>query len=109
MSEVDTNEIHQAYQRVLKDKEILENECYLMKIEMDRMSRLLPNFGHSRSISNASSINNDEDFGYSSSRNTLDLKKGASSLTPPTSERQDGSETYTHRTTESTLKSSKRP
>lgn len=89
MSEVDTNEIHQAYQRALKDKEQVENDNLMLKEQVQRLTRSLPlNHGsHSRSISNASSINNDEDFGYASSKNTLELKKNSSSFTPPPSEK----------------------
>lgn len=83
LSEVDNNEIHQAYQRAIKDKENLESDNYILRNEIERLCHLVPkgNVTHSRSISNASSINNDEDFGYSSSRNTLEVKKGFS--TPP--------------------------
>lgn len=82
MSEVDSNEIHQAYQRLLKDKEAISSENVALQVEVKRLAGLLHQSvgggaGHSRSISNASSINNDDDFGYSSSRNTLDLKRAA--------------------------------
>ncbi len=84
LSEVDNNEIHQAYQHAIKDKENLESDNYILRNEIDRLLRLVPkgNVTHSRSISNASSINIDDDFGYSSSRNTLDVKKPGFS-TPP--------------------------
>lgn len=80
LSEIDNNEIHQAYQHAIKDKENLESDNYILRNEVDRLLRLVPkgNVTHSRSISNASSINIEEDFGYSSARNTLDVKK-----TPP--------------------------
>lgn len=89
MSEVDSNEIHQAYQRALKDKEIIENENISLKEQVQRLTRSLPltHGSHSRSISNASSINNDEDFGYASAKNTLELKKNSLSFTPPPSEK----------------------
>ncbi|XP_037046669.1 unconventional myosin-Va-like isoform X1 [Bradysia coprophila] len=85
LSEVDNNEIHQAYQHAIKDKENLESDNYILRNEIDRLVRLIPkgNITHSRSISNASSINIDEDFGYSSSRNTLEVKRPGHS-TPPT-------------------------
>lgn len=84
LSEIDNNEIHQAYQHAIKDKENLESDNYILRNEIDRLLRLVPksNVTHSRSISNASSINIDEDFGYSSARNTLDVKKAGFS-TPP--------------------------
>lgn len=84
LSEVDNNEIHQAYQHAIKDKENMESENYILKNEIDRLLRLVPkgNVTHSRSISNASSINIEDDFGYSSARNTLDVKKAGFS-TPP--------------------------
>lgn len=84
LSEIDNNEIHQAYQHAIKDKENLESDNYILRNEIDRLLRLVPkgNVTHSRSISNASSINIDEDFGYSSARNTLDVKKTGFS-TPP--------------------------
>lgn len=80
MSEVDTNDLNQAYQRAVKDKEVLENENYLLKEELARLQRTSANpsdyNGHSRSLSNASS-QNEEDFGYSSAKNTLELKRGS--------------------------------
>lgn len=85
--DVESNEIHQAYQRSLKDKEMIAIENAALHEENKRLSGLVHqlghggNAGHSRSISNASSINNDEDFGYSSSRNTMELRR-ATMLTP---------------------------
>lgn len=77
LSEVDNNEIHQAYQRAIKDKDSLENDNFILRNEIDRLLRLVPkgSVTHSRSISNASSVNVEEDFGYSSAKNTLDLKR----------------------------------
>lgn len=78
MSEVDSDEIHQAYQKTIKDKDYLENENILLRGEVDRLTRMTAKPGdyvtHSRSLSNASS-QNDEDFGYSSAKNTLDTKR----------------------------------
>lgn len=82
ISEEDTNEIHSAYQRAIKEKELIELENSSLKQELSRISRLVPS--HSRSISNASSVNNEDDFGYSSSKNTLENKKNSIMLTPPT-------------------------
>lgn len=80
LSEVDNNDIQQAYQRALNDKEKLENDNYLLRDQLQRLQRQhLPNSdfttNHSRSISNASSNNNEEDFGYASAKNTLDLRR----------------------------------
>lgn len=78
MSEVDSNEIHQAYQKTIKDKDYLENENIMLRGEVDRLRRMTTKSNdfvtHSRSLSNASSLN-DEDFGYSSAKNTLDTKR----------------------------------
>lgn len=79
LSEIDSDEIHHAYQKTIKDKEYLENEIIVLKSEISNLSQMVgvknPNFvTHSRSISNASS-QNEEDFGYSSSKNTLESKK----------------------------------
>lgn len=88
LSDVDNNEVHQSYQRVVKEKELLESENYLLKEEMNRLIKLAPPIAtvtHSRSASNVSSINMDDDFGYSSARNTLELKRenGIGFHTPP--------------------------
>ncbi|XP_067632478.1 unconventional myosin-Va isoform X2 [Eurosta solidaginis] len=76
-SEVETNEINEAYQRAIKEKEIIENENYMLKEELSRYHK--PNDSrdiqrHSRSVSNASS-QNEEDVGYVSAKNTLELKR----------------------------------
>lgn len=73
-SESDDNEIHQAYQKIAHEKEQLERENYMLSQEVERMSKQLPK-SHSRSVSNVSSVNIDEDFGYGSARNTLELKR----------------------------------
>lgn len=89
-SEFDVNDIHQAYQRAVNDKESLENDNQNMKQEIYRLQRIIskPNQlnSHSRSVSNASS-QNEEDFGYSSARNTLEPKK-ANSSTPTLDENE---------------------
>lgn len=89
-SEFDVNDIHQAYQRAVNDKELLENDNQNMKQEIYRLQRIIskPNQfnSHSRSVSNASS-QNEEDFGYSSARNTLEPKK-ANSSTPTLDENE---------------------
>lgn len=49
----------------------------MLKEEVKRLIRYAPtnSVTHSRSVSNVSSVNIDEDFGYSSSKNTLEIKK----------------------------------
>lgn len=103
LSEVDTNgeQIHQAYQKTIKDKDSLENENQFLRQEINRLSELhkTNKFAtHSRSISNASS-QNEEDFGYSSAKNTLDNKRTdiitpkadtSSTVTSPSSKGQIG-------------------
>lgn len=81
VSDTENNELHQAYQRAVKDKEFLESENFVLKEEIDRLIKRVPLLSpvtHSRSISNVSSLNLEEDFGYSSARNTLELKKSNS-------------------------------
>lgn len=84
------DEIHQAYQRVIKEKDFFETENVSLKEELSRFSRLaIPHHTHSRSISNVSNVsnvstNNDEDFGYASAKNTLEIKKSPRS--PPSEE-----------------------
>lgn len=77
ISDGDANEIRLAYRRALKEKEAVELENAALRQEMTRLPRLAIGTGHSRSISNASSINNDEDGGYGSAKNTLELKRNA--------------------------------
>lgn len=70
------NEIHEAYQRAIKDKDLLEMDNIALKEELNQFSRLAPPHSHSRSMSNVSNVStNDEDFGYGSAKNTLELKK----------------------------------
>lgn len=78
ISEAETNEIHDAYQKALMDKEILENENYHLKEELKRIARHLgggefASLTHQRSISNTSS-HYEDDVGYGSAKNTLDHK-----------------------------------
>lgn len=77
--EAEDNEIHQAYQKLVKEKEQIEQENYLLNEEVQRLIKrvpLMPRVQHSRSVSNVSSVNLDDDFGYSSAKNTLELKRG---------------------------------
>lgn len=81
ISEAEQNEIHQAYQKIVKEKEQLEQDNAILNEEVNRLIRYAPNVPrvtHSRSVSNVSSVNLDDDFGYSSAKNTLELKRGRS-------------------------------
>lgn len=78
LSDFESNEIHHAYQRAVKDKDFLENENMMLREELQRFTRNRPT--HSRNPSNASSLNNDDDGGYSSAKNTLELKRNLSLL-----------------------------
>lgn len=81
LSEIETNEINQAYHKVLKDKESLENENNLLKNEIKRLQLIINNPNDIDHMKH-SVFSNDEDFGYSSSRNTLEKphSKQASSI-----------------------------
>uniref|UniRef100_A0AAG5DD74 Myosin motor domain-containing protein n=1 Tax=Anopheles atroparvus TaxID=41427 RepID=A0AAG5DD74_ANOAO len=80
VSQADTDEIHAAYQRTVKDKDTLENENVALRQEVRRLQRIMADSHelktHSRSVSNASSTN-DEDYGYTSGRNTLDIRRAS--------------------------------
>lgn len=71
LSEVETNEINQAYHKVIKDKESLEAENALLKQEIKRLQMIIASPGEMDHLKN-SLFSTDEDFGYSSSRNTLE-------------------------------------
>lgn len=84
LSEVETNEMNLAYHKAVKDKDTLENENVLLRQEMKRLQLIISNPNDLESNRNSILFLSatDEDFGYSSSRNTLEkpLKKsGASS------------------------------
>ncbi|XP_037956283.1 unconventional myosin-Va isoform X2 [Teleopsis dalmanni] len=72
----ESKEIQEAYQKLLKDKEIVENENYLLKEELSRMQKSNGTdfVYHTRSPSNASSQNED-DVGYVSGKNTLEVTR----------------------------------
>ncbi|XP_017838584.1 unconventional myosin-Va isoform X1 [Drosophila busckii] len=78
LTAIDNKELNEAYQRAIKDKEVIENENYMLKEELSRLGQQngLSSFGmhHVRSVSNASSQNED-DVGYASARNTLDINR----------------------------------
>lgn len=71
LSEVETNEINQAYHKVIKDKESLEAENALLKQEIKRLQMIIASPGEIDHLKH-SLFSADEDFGYSSSRNTLE-------------------------------------
>lgn len=78
ISEAEQNEIHQAYQKIVKEKEQLEQENFILTEEVSRLIKYaptVPKVMHSRSVSNVSSVNLDDDFGYASAKNTLELKR----------------------------------
>lgn len=62
-------EANQAFNKVLGDKESLENENALLKQEIKRFQLIISN---PNEIDHIKSSTYDEDFGYSSSRNTLE-------------------------------------
>ncbi|XP_055602318.1 unconventional myosin-Va isoform X2 [Uranotaenia lowii] len=78
LSQADSNEIHAAYQRMMKDKDHLETENNALRHELKRMQHIVSNSHdlktHSRSVSNASSTNED-DYGYNSGKNTLEIRR----------------------------------
>lgn len=82
LSQADSNEIHAAYQRMVKDKDQLENENSSLRHELRRLQHIISNSHepktHSRSVSNASS-NNEEDYGYNSGKNTLEIRRSPQS------------------------------
>lgn len=80
-SETDDNEIHQAYQRMAQEKEQLEHENSQLIQEIEQFKRTQSKSYHSRTISNVSSVNNDEDFGYASAKNTLEFKRDRDAIT----------------------------
>lgn len=78
ISEAEQNEIHQAYQTIVKEKEQLEQDNFMLTEEVNRLIKYAPIISkvmHSRSVSNVSSVNLEDDFGYASAKNTLELKR----------------------------------
>lgn len=71
LSEIETNEINQAYHKVVKDKESLETENALLKQELKRLQMIISNPNEVEHMKNTL-FSSDEDYGYSSSRNTLE-------------------------------------
>lgn len=73
LTDMDNDEIHQAYQKILRDKEALESENFMLKGLIK--SAPVASMTHTRSFSNVSSVNIDDDYGYGSGKNTLELKR----------------------------------
>ncbi|XP_062553592.1 unconventional myosin-Va isoform X2 [Armigeres subalbatus] len=82
LSQADSKEIHVAYQRMVVDKHQLENENSNLRNEVRRLQHIISNSHelktHSRSVSNASSTN-EEDYGYNSGKNTLEIRRSPQS------------------------------
>lgn len=82
LSQADSKEIHVAYQRMVEDKNQLENENSNLRNELRRLQHIVSNSHelktHSRSVSNASSTN-EEDYGYNSGKNTLEIRRSPQS------------------------------
>ncbi|XP_022230994.2 unconventional myosin-Va isoform X2 [Drosophila obscura] len=76
LAEIDNNELNEAYQRAIKDKEVFESENYQLKEELSRLQQNGVYSLRTRSASNASS-QNEEDVGYASAKNTLDINRTA--------------------------------
>ncbi|XP_023162899.2 unconventional myosin-Va isoform X1 [Drosophila hydei] len=79
LTEIDNKELNEAYQRAIKDKEVIENENYQLKEELSQFQQQQNGIGafnmhHTRTASNASSQNED-DVGYGSAKNTLDINR----------------------------------
>jgi myosin V len=77
LSEVDSNELHYAYQKTAKDKDMLESENNALKKELQRYKNLIIHQHDLNSLSprNSVSPNPVDDDGYSSAKNTLELRR----------------------------------
>ncbi|CRL02752.1 CLUMA_CG015744, isoform B [Clunio marinus] len=71
LSEVETNEINQAYQKLVKQKVSLDHENAQLKKEIKRLQMIISSPQEIDQLKHPIIIG-DEDFGYSSSRNTLE-------------------------------------
>ena len=89
LSEIETNEINQAYHKVIKDKEGLESENTLLKQEIKRLQLIIAN-PHEIDSNFNTSVPIDEDFGYSSSRNTLEKPHTKHSTSGTSSQLSEG-------------------
>lgn len=81
------DDMQEVYQRTVKEKEVLENENSSLREELKRI--LMNNNNRessslsmtSQPMSTVSSSHNEEDYGYASAKNTLEIKK--EDKTPP--------------------------
>lgn len=71
LNEIEHNEINQAYQKVIKDKESLEAENALLKQEIKRLQMIIASPSEIDHLK-TSLFSTEEDYGYSSNRNTLE-------------------------------------
>lgn len=93
LKEAEANEINQAYHKVIKDKESLENENILLRQEVKRLQMIIssPNeFDQIRS----SIYGHEEDFGYSSHKNTLEKHRKNGSVSNASSSQLSEGEFY---------------
>lgn len=90
LQEAEVNEINQAYHKVIKDKESLENENSLLKQEVKRLQMIISNPLEIDQLRSS----NAEDFGYSSSSNTLEKRHRKQSSLTVSTQLSEGSEFY---------------
>lgn len=90
LKEAETNEINQAYHKVIKDKESLENENGLLKQEVKRLQMIISSPNEIDHLRSSSLFGNAEDFGYSSNTNTLEKRQHK----PVSSQLSEGSEFF---------------
>lgn len=74
LKEAETNEINQAYHKVIKDKESLENENSLLKQEVKRLQMIISSPNEIDQLRSTSVLGGVEDYGYSSNSNTLEKR-----------------------------------
>lgn len=80
LSEAEAGELDQAYQRLRKEKELIEHESALLKSENRRLQMIIASPNEMDHLKHSNF--HEEDFGYSSSRNTLEKhQKQTSSIT----------------------------
>lgn len=94
LKEAETNEINQAYHKVIKDKESLENENSLLKQEVKRLQMIISSPNEVDQLRSSSVLGNIEDFGYSSSSNTLEKRQQKQSSSTASSQLSEGSEFF---------------
>lgn len=90
LQEAEVNEINQAYHKVIKDKESLENENSVLKQEVKRLQMIISSPLEIDQLRSSSA----EDFGYSSSSNTLEKRHRKQGSLTISSQLSEGSEFY---------------